>query len=52
MDVNKTFHFMATEPQKQEKKSTPTLESLKALSSLHNCSAELKKSSRFRAIFQ
>lgn len=49
MDVNKTFHFMATEPQKQEekkkKKSTPTLEGLKALSSL-------QKSSRFRAIFQ
>lgn len=48
MDVNKTFHFMATEPQKQEekeKKNTPTLEGLKALSSL-------QKSSRFRAIFQ
>lgn len=28
------------------------MEGLKALSSLHNCSAELKKSSRFRAIFQ
>lgn len=44
--MNKTFHFMATEREKNP------LSGLKALLSLCNCSAELGKSSRFRTIFE